>query len=60
MAKSKLEKKIGFISKIKREFEEMRYVGFEHYIGDRIMGYTHHHKETHTSKNNILMHCDFY
>ena len=60
MEERELEKKVGFFSRIKREIEEIKYVGLEHYIGDRIMGYAHHHKESHTSKNNIIMHYDIY
>ncbi|MBA7671950.1 hypothetical protein ES703_80119 [subsurface metagenome] len=58
MEESKLEKKTGFIPIIRREIEEIIYVGLDHYFGDRIMGYVHHHKESHTSKDNILMHSD--
>ena len=61
MKKSKLEKKIGFISKIKREIEEIRYVGLEHYIEDRTFGgHAHHHKEDHTNKDNFLLYDEFY
>ena len=64
MAKSKLEKKTGVISKIKREFEEIRYVGLDHYLMD-VTGHImdreplHYHKESHTSKDNLLMHSRF-
>ena len=64
MAKSKLEKKIGFISRIKREIKEIKYVGFGHYLID-LTGYVmdktplHYHKENHTSKNSLLLHSNF-
>ena len=61
MAKSKLEKKIGFISKIKRELEEIKYVGLDHYLMD-VAGHImdrkplHYHHKNPIHKNNIFIH----
>ncbi len=60
MTKSKLEKKIGFVSRIQREIEEIEHVGFGHYLEDRMKGYNHHHKEDNTSKDSLLLHSRFY
>lgn len=58
MAKeSKLVIALGRVKRgIEKEIEELKYVGFDHYIGDKIMGYAHYHKENHTSKNNPFLH----
>ena len=64
MADSRLEKKTGFISRIKREIKEIKYVGFGHYIQDRTFGgHAHHHKKDGTSKDNFFLYdefCDFF
>ena len=58
---SELEKKTGFVSKIKRTFREIKYVGLEHYLLD-VTGHImdkrpmHYHKENHTSKESLLLH----
>ncbi len=61
MKKSQLEKKTrtGFISKVRREIEELVYVGFKHYVGERILGDFHHHKENGTSKDSNGIHSYF-